>query len=309
MSMSAQHHKFVSGMRHCGGPQDGASRFAHQERKPCRAGKPAGGGQRLGKRRHVGGDDDMASGGGGTLEKRCQACRICISERLFDGEPGAATRLGGEFTDETVVIEPQWRVERIAVTAIGPAVDADEGRPFIERHDAGWRQPLDIGPAGCQLDDRVANLPDGTAVVVVIAEDKMERPEGGVGEKLEVRHQTGRHRDVSGEDDGAVTRPENCVDERLPRTDGRVVPMQIAGPENPQHRVGVRPAVDLALTGKPTNPQRLSGVVPPSSALRDAAESHRPGGSDSRRRTASRLGLVSSSYILKSIPALRKPMP
>ena len=121
----------------------------------------------------MGSHHDMARGTGGALQQSCQACRIRIGERLFYGKLGGPARLSGEFADETVVIQPQARVERIAVATIGPAVDADECRLFIEGHNAGWRQPLDVGPAGGKLDYGVANLPDATAVVVVIAEDKM----------------------------------------------------------------------------------------------------------------------------------------
>lgn len=183
----------------------------------------------------MGGYQDMASGSGGTFEQGFQPRGIRISERLLYGETGGAGRLGSEFTDETIVVEPQWRVERITVAAIGPAVDANQGGVLIEAHDAGWRQPLDFGSAGGQLDDRVANLLDSTAVVVVIAEDKMHGPDGGVGEKLEVRHETRGHRDVPSEDNSAVRRSAYCLDERLPRTDRRMVQMQIAGPENRRH--------------------------------------------------------------------------
>ena len=225
----------MSGMSGSGGSKDRTGRLAHQEREPLRTCQPAGGGEYLGKGRHVSSDHDVASGGDSALEQNCQPHRIRISEGLLYGESGGAARLGGEFTDETVVVEPQWRVERITVATVGPAVDADERRLFIDGHHTGWRQPLDVGPAGGQLDYRVANLPDRATVVVVIAEDKMERAGGGVGEKFEVRHETGCHGDVSGEHDGAVECPADHVDERLPRTDGRVVPMQIAGPENRCH--------------------------------------------------------------------------
>ncbi len=117
--------------------KDGPNGSANQERVPIGVAEASPHWKRLDKWRDVCRDDDHFGGGRRARQQDLEPSGIGIGEGTFDGELSRPGRLGREFGDEAVVVEKERGVERVAMAAVGPAIDADEGGRLVKRSSAG----------------------------------------------------------------------------------------------------------------------------------------------------------------------------